>query len=151
MYMSADHWAASPDPPGTLAGGFSVGNAGIELRFPARPEFLGMIRLASMEFAARMGFEPDVTVDFTMAMNEVCTAAVLAEGQQVFISLKAVDGSLEGEIVHLPGRGTRDWKSGHEALYSALVLYSLVDVVQTDTQDGPIVTRISKARRHLPA
>ena len=144
--MSTDHWAASPNPSGVLAGGFSVGNAGIELRFPARPEFLGMIRLASTEFAARMGFEPDVTADFTMAVNEACTAAVLAEGQLVLVSLRAVESCLEGEIIPLPGRGSRDWRNGYEALYSALVLYSLADVVQTDTREGPVVTRISKTR-----
>jgi hypothetical protein len=147
--MSADHWAASPNPPGVLVGGFSVGNTGVELRFPARPEFLGMIRLASMEFAARMGFEPDVTADFTMAVNEACTAAVVAESRQVLVSLKAADSCLEGQIIHVPGRGSRDWKNGSEALYSALVLYSLADVVQTDTREGPVVTRISKGRTRV--
>ena len=48
----------------------------IELKFPAKPEYIGIIRLTISGIASRMGFSYDDIEDLKIATSEACTNAV---------------------------------------------------------------------------
>jgi serine/threonine-protein kinase RsbW len=48
----------------------------IEMKIPARPEYVGVIRLTSSGIAGRMGFSYDDIEDLKIAISEACTNAV---------------------------------------------------------------------------
>ncbi len=140
--------AAPPVPPGSPPGGSSVGDSRIELKIPARPEFLAIIRQTLTAFAARTGFSPTDIEDFRIAVNEACSAAILAEGRQLHVALAVVEGpSLEARIVHTPVRSRSGPERRDMELLHCLVLHSLASIVQSETQEGQIVTYVAKRPR----
>lgn len=48
----------------------------IEMKFPAKPEYIGIIRLTISGIASRMGFAYDDIEDLKIATSEACTNAV---------------------------------------------------------------------------
>ena len=48
----------------------------IEMKFPAKPEYIGIIRLTISGIASRMGFSYDDIEDLKIATSEACTNAV---------------------------------------------------------------------------
>jgi serine/threonine-protein kinase RsbW len=48
----------------------------IEMKIPAKPEFIGVIRLTLSGIASRMGFSYDEIEDLKIATSEACTNAV---------------------------------------------------------------------------
>ncbi|WP_409296564.1 anti-sigma B factor RsbW [Peribacillus sp. SCS-26] len=48
----------------------------IEMKFPAKPEFIGVIRLTLSGIASRMGFAYEDIEDLKIATSEACTNAV---------------------------------------------------------------------------
>ncbi|MEW9111489.1 anti-sigma B factor RsbW [Cytobacillus gottheilii] len=48
----------------------------IEMRIPAKPEFVGIIRLTLSGIASRLGFSYDEIEDLKIATSEACTNAV---------------------------------------------------------------------------
>ncbi|MBM4765379.1 anti-sigma B factor RsbW [Bacillus sp. B15-48] len=48
----------------------------VELKIPAKPEFIGIIRLTLSGIASRMGFGYDEIEDLKIATSEACTNAV---------------------------------------------------------------------------
>ncbi|PLR95568.1 anti-sigma B factor RsbW [Bacillus sp. T33-2] len=48
----------------------------IEMKIPAKPEFVGVIRLTLSGIASRMGFSYDEIEDLKIATSEACTNAV---------------------------------------------------------------------------
>lgn len=48
----------------------------IEIKIPAKPEFIGIIRLTISGIASRMGFSYDDIEDLKIATSEACTNAV---------------------------------------------------------------------------
>lgn len=48
----------------------------IEMRIPAKPEYVGVVRLTSSGIAGRMGFSYDDIEDLKIAISEACTNAV---------------------------------------------------------------------------
>jgi hypothetical protein len=93
-----------------------------------------------------MGLDQGVAEEFTIAVNEACTAAIVADGRDLAVSLGATDGRVEARIVHAPAQGPSSGDGGRAQLLSTLVLFSLADVVQSEAGDGTIVTRISRGR-----
>jgi serine/threonine-protein kinase RsbW len=51
-------------------------SACVELRFPCRPEFVGVARLAILGVASRMRFSYDEVEDIRLAVGEACTTSV---------------------------------------------------------------------------
>jgi serine/threonine-protein kinase RsbW len=49
----------------------------IEITVPAKPEYVGVIRLTLSGLASRLGFTYDVLEDLKIALSEACTNAVL--------------------------------------------------------------------------
>src|ERR1700693_1912257 len=54
----------------------SDGEAVVELRIPAKPEYVGVARLAILGVASRMRFSYDEVEDIRLAVGEACTTAV---------------------------------------------------------------------------
>jgi serine/threonine-protein kinase RsbW len=48
----------------------------IEMKIPAKPEYVGIIRLTLSGIASRMGYSYDVIEDLKIATSEACTNAV---------------------------------------------------------------------------
>lgn len=48
----------------------------VEMKIPAKPEYVGVIRLTSSGIAGRMGFSYDDIEDLKIAISEACTNAV---------------------------------------------------------------------------
>lgn len=48
----------------------------VEMKIPAKPEFIGVIRLTLSGIASRMGFSYDEIEDLKIATSEACTNAV---------------------------------------------------------------------------
>lgn len=61
----------------------------IEMKIPAKPEYVGVIRLTSSAIAGRMGFSYDDIEDLKIAISEACTNAVQ----------HAYKKSKEGEVI----------------------------------------------------
>lgn len=54
----------------------------IEMTVPAKPEFIGVVRLTSSGIAQRLGFSYDEIEDIKVAISEACTNAVHHAYQQ---------------------------------------------------------------------
>ena len=61
----------------------------IEMKIPAKPEFIGVMRLTLSGIASRMGFSYDSIEDLKIATSEACTNAVQ----------HAYKGNHDGEVV----------------------------------------------------
>lgn len=48
----------------------------VEIKVPCKPEYVGVVRLAILGVANRMGFSFDDVEDIRLAVGEVCAAAV---------------------------------------------------------------------------
>lgn len=48
----------------------------IEIKIPAKPEYVGVIRLTTSGIAGRMGFTYEIIEDLKIAISEACTNAV---------------------------------------------------------------------------
>ena len=47
----------------------------IEIKIPAKPDYLGVIRLTLSGIASRMGYTYEVIEDIKIALSEACTNA----------------------------------------------------------------------------
>lgn len=54
----------------------------VEMKFPAKPEYIGVVRLTLSGIASRMGFSYDEIEDLKVATSEACTNAVKHAYQQ---------------------------------------------------------------------
>src|SRR5437660_10785499 len=54
----------------------SEGEAVVELKIPAKPEYVGVARLAILGVASRMRFSYDEVEDIRLAVGEACTTAI---------------------------------------------------------------------------
>jgi serine/threonine-protein kinase RsbW len=59
----------------------------VELRIPARPEWVALARLAAATVANRLRFSIEEIEDVKLAVTEACTAAIQHEGRGEFILL----------------------------------------------------------------
>ncbi|WP_019156402.1 anti-sigma B factor RsbW [Robertmurraya massiliosenegalensis] len=72
----------------------------IEMKIPAKPEYVGVIRLTSSGIAGRMGFSYDEIEDLKIAVSEACTNAAQhayksQEKGEVFIGYSLYKDRLE--------------------------------------------------------
>ncbi|MBV8068086.1 MAG: ATP-binding protein [Candidatus Eremiobacteraeota bacterium] len=59
----------------------------VELRIPARPEWVALARLAAATVANRLRFSIEEIEDVKLAVAEACTAVIQHEGHGEFIAL----------------------------------------------------------------
>lgn len=75
----------------------------IEMKIPAKPEYVGVIRLTLSGIASRMGFSYEEIEDIKIAVSEACTNAVHHaypndEGGEVIVGFGIYEDKLETMI-----------------------------------------------------
>ncbi len=77
----------------------------VELRIPARPEWVALARLAAATVANRLSFSIEELEDVKLAVAEACTAVIQHENHGEFIQLtcEALSGALRVRV-HDSGR-----------------------------------------------
>lgn len=117
----------------------------VELRIPAKPEYVGVARLAILGVASRMRFSYDEVEDVRLAVGEACTTSVewasknRREDTEILVRSTITDTKLTVEIVDQAGlRQEAPEPSGEpnpESL-GALLITLLVDEVNVSQSDG---------------
>lgn len=130
----------------------------IEMKFPAKAEFVGVVRLSASGIAQRLGFFYDVIEDIKVAISEACTNAVHhayeQEGDgQMSVAFGIFDDRLEMvvadrgqsfdiEAVHQQvGPFERDTpiKNLHEGGLGLFLIETLMDKVEISNDAGVVV------------
>jgi serine/threonine-protein kinase RsbW len=131
----------------------------VELRIPARPEWVALARLAAATVANRIRFSIEEIEDVKLAVAEACTAVIQHEGHGEFIDLtcEAVGDSLRVRVHdsgHHAGPGAdRKHMNFEEARIAGLGIFlirTLMDEVSYDVHpqhgtDLLMVKRLSGA------
>ncbi|WP_432482611.1 ATP-binding protein [Kineococcus esterisolvens] len=120
----------------------------VELRVPADPAYLTVVRTASAGLAARLDLTLDEIEDLRIAVDEACTLLLdpAAGAQELVATFRLGDGTLEVEVRgparELPERSSFAWA----------VLEALVGEVFTGTSSSGawIVLRHSKGPGAAP-
>jgi serine/threonine-protein kinase RsbW len=113
----------------------------VELRIPARPEWVALARLAAATVANRLSFSIEEIEDVKLAVAEACTAVIQHEGHGEFIQLtcEALSDSLRVRV-HDSGRhgvegagGRRmDFDEARIAGLGVFLIRTLMDEVSYD-------------------
>ncbi|GAA0351825.1 anti-sigma B factor RsbW [Bacillus horti] len=136
----------------------------VELKIPAKPEYVGVVRLLISGVASRFGFSMDDIEDIKLAVAEACTNATLHayEGGdgKIIIGCTGYDDRLEimvmdhGQSFDLektrlnlkPIDHTQSIDSITEGGLGLFLIESLMDDVQI-TGDGGVVISMTKFKR----
>ena len=118
----------------------------VELRIPAKPEYVGVARLAILGVASRMPFSYDEVEDIRLAVGEACTTAVEwaaknnRQDSEVLIKSAISESALTVEIIDQAGeRQEPEESAGREPdpeSLGALLITLLVDEVNVSRLDG---------------
>lgn len=129
----------------------------VELKFPCRPEYVGVARLAILGVASRMRFSYDDVEDVRLAVGEACTTSVeWAERNgktESDIVLRSEIGA-EKLVVDIFDQAGERMDEGREAdadveseNLGALLITLLVDEVTVLPRDGGTHVRLVKHAR----
>ena len=129
----------------------------VELRFPCRPEFVGVARLAILGVASRMRFSYDEVEDVRLAVGEACTTSVeWAErngkaDSEIVLRSEIGQDSLVVDIFDDAGERGDEARAGDADQESenlgALLITLLVDDVTVVPRDGGTHVRMVKHAR----
>jgi serine/threonine-protein kinase RsbW len=72
----------------------------IEVRLPARPEYVAVVRLMAGGIAGRVGLSVDDAEDLKLAVGEACNISVQAGAQQLTVSFEVGARRLGVRVVH---------------------------------------------------
>lgn len=135
----------------------SDSGACVELKFPCRPEYVGVARLAILGVASRMRFSYDEVEDVRLAVGEACTTSVeWAERNgksesDIVLRSEIGDEKLIVDIFDEAGARSEDSRSGEPEQESenlgALLITLLVDEVSVVPRDGGTHVRMVKYAR----
>jgi serine/threonine-protein kinase RsbW len=128
----------------------------VELRIPAKPEYVGVARLAILGVASRMRFSYDEVEDIRLAVGEACTTAVewAAKNQRqdtdVLVRSSISESTLTVEIIDEAGERQEPVESANRdpdpENLGALLITLLVDEVNVSScNGGTCVTMIKHA------
>ena len=118
----------------------------VRLAVPARPEFLGLVRVTAAGLASRLGFTFDQVEDLRLAIDEISFGMTGSKGR---------DGVLE-VLFHLSPEGLSVRGEGHFSApggaklseLSEVILNALVD--EHSMSDGDTGPRFVLVKRRLP-
>jgi serine/threonine-protein kinase RsbW len=118
----------------------------VRLAVPARPEFLGLVRVTAAGLASRLGFTFDQVEDLRLAIDEISFGMTGSKGR---------DGILE-VLFHLSPEGLSVRGEGHFSApggaklseLSEVILNALVD--EHSMSDGDTGPRFVLVKRRLP-
>ena len=129
----------------------------VELKFPCKPEYVGVARLAILGVASRMRFSYDEVEDVRLAVGEACTTSVeWAErngktDSDIVLRSEIGQEKLVVEIVDEAGERKEEGRSADPEQESenlgALLITLLVDEVNVVSQDGGTRVRMIKHAR----
>ena len=129
----------------------------VELRFPCRPEYVGVARLAILGVASRMRFSYDEVEDVRLAVGEACTTSVeWAErngksDSQIVLCSEIGQEKLVVDIYDQAGERRDEGRAGEPEQESenlgALLITLLVDEVTVVPKDGGTHVRMVKYAR----
>lgn len=111
----------------------------IVLTFPAQPEFVRLVRLTSADVATRAGFDFEEMDDLRIAVSEICSLAVGADGS-VTLSFTFADGTVTVE-------GSGPAGAGDEHGFAQRIIAAVADEHAFETIDGQVRFRLVKRRR----
>ncbi|HYA44473.1 MAG TPA: hypothetical protein VED59_02625 [Acidimicrobiales bacterium] len=97
----------------------------VTLVVPARPEFLGLVRVTVAGLASRLGFTFDQIEDLRLAIDELCFGLTGTKGKDGTLEVRFVLDE-EGLAVHGEGHFAAGGTSGLSEL-SQIILGALVD------------------------
>ena len=106
----------------------------VRLDLPARPEYVGVVRLALSSLARYAGLDEERVDELKIAVSEVCTDIVAADaGDRLTISWSADDGTVRIEVAGpSPVEGDR-------RDFSRDLLAELLDEYEvTETEEGTV-------------
>ena len=133
----------APDPAHPVLAGWS-GPDVVELRLPADPVYLSVLRTATAGLAARLDFTLDEIEDLRIAVDEAC-ALLLPDAdpdERLVCRFRLGEAAMEVSVSagsttgHLPGRDSFAWT----------VLTALAGEVESSELDG-VVTIVLRKRR----
>lgn len=116
----------------------------IHLQFPARPEYMLVVRLAVSAVAERVGFDIEDIEDIKVASAEACTLLLATGASQIDISL-AVDAGL---MLNFKTFGDLDGGAEEIDSMSLYLLDALVDTCELES-DGGVIRGIHLEKRLL--
>lgn len=129
----------------------------VELKFPCKPEYVGVARLAILGVASRMRFSYDEVEDVRLAVGEACTTSVeWAErngkaDSDIVLHSEIGQESLVVDIFDEAGERTDDGRAGESEQESenlgALLITLLVDEVTVVPRNGGTHVRMVKHAR----
>lgn len=129
----------------------------VELKFPCRPEYVGVARLAILGVASRMKFSYDEVEDVRLAVGEACTTSVeWAErngktNSEIILRSEIGQEKLVVDIFDQAGDRADDSRAGESEQESenlgALLITLLVDEVTVSPHDGGTHVRMVKYAR----
>ncbi len=133
----------------------------IEMKIPANPELMSVLRLAVSGVAARMNFPEESIEDIKVAVSEACTNVVQyayppkSKQNFIFLKMKQKDKSLE-IIIEDKGKGFSVEKPPRRELHDGDIhlglgitfMRNLMDKVDIKSQKnkGTIVTLLKKLK-----
>jgi serine/threonine-protein kinase RsbW len=126
----------------------------VELRIPARPEYVGVARLAILGVASRMRFSYDEVEDIRLAVGEACTTAVewaaknSKQDTDVVVRSSIAESVLTVDIIDQAGQRMEPEDQANrdpdpESL-GALLITLLVDEVNVSSHDGGTCVTMTK-------
>jgi serine/threonine-protein kinase RsbW len=113
----------------------------VELRIPARAEWVALARLAAATVANRLQFPIEEIEDVKLAVAEACTAVIQHENHGEFIQLtcEALEDSLRVRIhdagrhgVHVNDRARMNFEEARIAGLGVFLIRTLMDEVSYD-------------------
>jgi serine/threonine-protein kinase RsbW len=113
----------------------------VELRIPARPEWVALARLAAATVANRLSFSIEEIEDVKLAVAEACTAVIQHENRGEFIQLtcEALSDSLRVRVhdsgrhgVEPAGGRSMDFDEARIAGLGVFLIRTLMDEVSYD-------------------
>ena len=129
----------------------------MDLKFPCRPEYVGVARLAILGVASRMRFSYDEVEDIRLAVGEACTTSVeWAERNgktdtDIMLHSEIGDDSLVIDIFDRAGErkddGREDGSDQEPENIGALLITLLVDEVEVVPHDAGTHIRMVKHAR----
>jgi serine/threonine-protein kinase RsbW len=119
----------------------------VELEIPARPEFVGIARMAVGALAGiRPGLAYERIDDLRIVVSEACTSAIEALGEGAVLRLRCIDGPKTLEVrIEAPGSAFESAFPIHEAEpepdnFRISLIRALVD--DADLQSSPERTEL---------
>ncbi|HSO95117.1 MAG TPA: ATP-binding protein [Acidimicrobiia bacterium] len=114
----------------------------VVLRFPARPEYLRLGRLAAADVASRAGFDYEEIEDLRIAVSEMCAMLSSDDGAELTLTFR-----VEADAVTVGGSSPHARSEATEDLALAQALVAAVVDEHDLSTDGDVSTfRLVKRR-----